>query len=76
MKQIFSTEGSYYEGWVFFHHKTEKAIYISKDGKDENAFWLPLSQVINEAIPVLNKDDILEIEICIPGWLAEKKELI
>ena len=76
MKQIYSTEGCYFEGWVFFHHKTDKAMLVSADGKKENAVWIPLSQIINEAIPVSNEDDILEIEICIPGWLAEKKELV
>jgi len=76
MKKIRSLEGSYYEGFVFFHHKTDKALLVSKDGNNDNAFWIPLSQVINEAIPVLNEDDILEIEICIPEWLAVKKGLI
>lgn len=75
MKQIYSTEGTYYEGWVFFHHKTEKATLVSKDGEKGNAVWIPNSQIINEAIPVSNEDDILEIEICIPGWLAKDKEL-
>lgn len=75
MKLIRSSEGMYYEGWLFFHHKTKKSILVSKS-EDGDTFWLPISQCINDPIPVLNQDDVLEIEICIPEWLAIKNELI
>lgn len=71
-----STEGSYYEGWLFFHWKTDNAILVSKTGEKEDAVWLPFSQCINDPIPVSNEDGELEIEVCIPEWLAVKKELI
>ncbi len=76
MKLISSSEGMYYEGFVFFHHKTERALLVSKTGNGADSFWLPISQCINDPIPVQNEDDILEVEICIPEWLAIKTQLI
>lgn len=44
-------------------HRTEKAILITKDGKD---VWLPKSQI------EINDDDT----ITLPEWLAIEKELV
>lgn len=75
MKLIRSSEGKYYEGWFFFHHKTDKAVLVSENGRSEDATWVPLSQCINEPIPILEGEHP-EVELCIPEWLAAEKEFI
>lgn len=74
MKTLKSTEGNYCEGWFFFHHKTDKAILISETGRKEDAVWVPLSQCQNEPEPEMTEHS-MEVEICIPEWLAVEKGL-
>lgn len=52
---------------VHIHHKTEKAVLVSDDGDEENAVWLPLSQVELEP---------RERTVTLPEWLAQDKGLI
>lgn len=75
MKLINSTDGKYYEGWFYFHNRTDKAILVSDTGDQKDAIWLPLSQCIGGATPVLIGERS-EVELCIPEWLAKEKDLI
>ncbi len=53
---------------VEFICETEKAIYVLYDGEK---FWLPKSQI--KWIGAAEEGDELEVEI--PNWLAEEKEM-
>jgi len=57
-------------------HETPKAYLVGRepsDRDDDNAFWLPKSQV--DAGPFVQKDGIEWSELMIPQWLAEEKGL-
>lgn len=55
---------------VKLHYRTEKAVFVSDDGEEDNAKWIPLSQCeINS-----ERDGILEMTM--PEWLAKDKGLI
>lgn len=56
---------------VQLHGKTDRAIRVSDDGENQNAVWIPKSQI--EAQEDLGKG---MIEISIPEWLALDKGLI
>jgi len=50
---------------VHLHHQTELAYLVSDDGEEDNAVWVPKSQVTLEGE-----------ELTIPVWLAEDKGFI
>jgi hypothetical protein len=52
------------------HHVTERAVLVSDTGDNEDAVWLPLSQI---EIEPLSKGTA---EITMPEWLAADKGLI
>ena len=52
------------------HHQTEKAILVSLDGDETKAKWVPLSQI------EINSENDGLLEITLPRWLAEDKELV
>jgi len=52
------------------HRSTEKAILVSDDGNEENAVWLPRSQIEVE----VKQGNI--VEVTLPEWLAKEKELV
>lgn len=52
------------------HHETDKAILVSDDGEQDNAVWVPKSQVEIER----KKGGL--VEVTMPEWLAQEKELI
>ena len=52
------------------HSSTQKAILVSDDGNDDNAVWLPLSQ-----IQTRQKGGARMI-VTMPEWLATKEGLI
>jgi hypothetical protein len=56
---------------VIVHAVTERALLVSTDGDEEEAVWLPLSQI--DYPPNVGKGD--EAEISVPQWLADDKEL-
>ncbi len=58
---------------VHIHHATEKAYLVSADGDEEEAVWIPMSQV-DEISPEYRKPGIYQIDI--PQWLAEKEDLV
>lgn len=52
------------------HRTTLRAVLVSDDGEEENAVWLPLSQIsIRELGGCFS-------EVTLPGWLAEEKGLL
>ena len=55
---------------VKLHAMTDRAVRVSDDGDDENAVWLPLSQ-----IEVLKRPGGIAI-VTLPEWLALDKGLI
>lgn len=54
-------------------HRTKQAILFQEETKEKSeAVWIPISQ-----INILNEDNkTKEIEIEIPEWIAQDKELI
>lgn len=52
------------------HVETAKAILVSDDGDPDNAVWLPKSQIEFEK----KKGNL--VEVTMPQWLAEEKELV
>jgi len=69
-KKLYGQDKTYVEMSLTLHNKTDKAILVSETGYKEDAVWIPKSQC----------EDINEIggtvEIVIPEWLAQDKELI
>jgi len=61
---------------VEVHWRTEAAIRVSDDGNEDNAQWVPISQIENwdEFSENLKKGNVITIEI--PEWLAHEKEFI
>lgn len=55
---------------MYEHHRTERAILVSDDGKRNRAVWLPLSQVEVE------KKSGNIVEVTMPERLAIEKELV
>jgi hypothetical protein len=56
---------------VFVHHRTASAALVSDDGDDDNAVWLPLSQI--ELDPDVDRG---KTTLTGPTWLLQSKELI
>lgn len=57
-------------------HETAKAYLVGRepgDREDDNAFWIPKSQV--DVGPLIQKDGIEWGQFMIPEWLAEEKGL-
>lgn len=56
------------------HHETKAALLVSDDGEEDNAVWVPKSQVrYEDDLPVpVGQDGV----ITVPVWLARDKELI
>lgn len=52
------------------HHKTAKAALVSLDDNDDNAVWVPFSQ-----IEIEYKDGNV-VELQVPEWLAVDKGLV
>ena len=59
-----------YELDLFLHHETEKAIKVSDSGDEEDAVWLPRSQVQI----MYQRDDL--ITVVMSEKLAQEKELV
>ena len=55
---------------LHLHFKTDKSIKVSDDGDEDNAVWLPLSQIELEP-----KGGAL-VEVTLPEWLAIEKGLV
>ena len=56
---------------MFRHHATARAVLVSDDEDEDNAVWLPLSQVTYSE--TTNKDVFI---FSVPEWLAKKAGLI
>ena len=52
------------------HAATDKAILVSDDGEEDNAVWLPLSQL------ALVRKGGGRLIVTMPEWLAVDKELV
>lgn len=55
---------------MHMHHMTDRAVRVSSTGKDEDAVWLPLSQV-----EVLTQPGSRVVTVTIPTWLVDKHGL-
>lgn len=58
-----------YDAAFELHAETEKAILVSDDG-GKTKHWLPKSQIEFE------KRDDGSVEVTMPVWLAEEKEIV
>jgi hypothetical protein len=52
------------------HRETEKAVLVSETGENDDAFWLPYSQ-----IEIIDDEDDNAVILDVPRWLAEKHNL-
>jgi hypothetical protein len=59
---------------LFEHHRTAAAVFVSDDGDQKNAVWLPLSQV--EIEPKPGKPGGRAVIVTLPQWLATDKGLV
>ena len=55
----------------FFHAETGLAVFVSDDGDEDKAVWLPKSE-----IEIHGSADPRIVDITLPIWLARKKGLI
>ncbi len=70
-----NVEDELFEIDLFYHFETQEAIKVSEFGVEENAFWLPFSQIqIDEKKRSKSGDMIYHVSM--PEWLAQKKDLI
>lgn len=59
---------------LFVHRCSEKAVKVSQG--DEEAFWLPFSQITDPSEEYVRKSEGEEIEFTIYEWLAREKGLV
>lgn len=57
---------------------TDKAVLVKESEEDakEDAFWLPFSQILDPDEEYIRKSQGEEIELELPNWLAEEKDLM
>lgn len=60
-----------YQTELYMHHRTDRAALFSDDGKEDNAKWLPLSQLT--MTPANSRRHFI---VTMPEWLAKKNDFI
>ena len=57
---------------LHLHAATDRAIYVSDDGEEDNAVWLPRSQIDVDENAEIGETTSIEV----PEWLAKREGLI
>lgn len=62
----------YVEVWVTVHQTTDDAVLISDSGDEDDAVWIPRSQIHEEED--IDNGDIVELSVA--EWIAKREGLI